>query len=67
MLALLKAGDEVLVADHVYRPTRVFCDRMLTRFGVGVRYYPQSASAEEVLALAGERTRMIVLEVAPAP
>ncbi len=34
MLALLKAGDEILVVDSAYKPTRRFCDRVLTRFGV---------------------------------
>jgi cystathionine beta-lyase len=62
LLAVLKAGDEVLVCEHVYRPTRLFCDRMLARFGVGVHYYPQTLPANELMALAGERTRVIVLE-----
>ena len=62
LLALLKAGDEVLVAEHVYRPTRVFCDRMLARYGVGVRYYPQTLPPADLAALIGEKTRIIVLE-----
>lgn len=62
LLALLKAGDEVLVCAHAYRPTRLFCDRLLTRFGVAVRHYPQTASPDEVLAAAGTATRLIVLE-----
>src|SRR5580658_10501156 len=32
MLAVLKAGDEALIADTVYAPTRRFCDTVLTRF-----------------------------------
>ena len=40
MLAVLKAGDEVLVTDAIYKPTRRFCDRVLKRFGVAVRYHP---------------------------
>jgi cystathionine beta-lyase len=62
LLAVLSSGDEILVCEHVYRPTRQFCDRMLTRFGVGVRYYPQTLEADAVIALAGERTRLIILE-----
>jgi cystathionine beta-lyase len=38
-LALLSAGDHVLVTDAVYRPTRRFCDQVLTRLGVEVTYY----------------------------
>ena len=39
LLAVLRAGDHVLVTDSVYGPTRRFCDNQLTRFGVGVTYY----------------------------
>ncbi len=62
LLALLKAGDEILVCQHVYRPTRKFCDRVLKRFGVGVAYFPQTLPAAELMTMAGEHTRAIVLE-----
>jgi cystathionine beta-lyase len=62
MLAVLKAGDEVLAADCVYAPTRRFCDGVLKRFGVTTRYFPAWSSAEEVLAMATPATRLIVLE-----
>jgi cystathionine beta-lyase len=62
MLALLKAGDEVLAADCIYDPTRRFCSEVLARFGVATRYFHPAASAEEVMALAGPATRLIVLE-----
>jgi hypothetical protein len=39
LLAVTKAGDHVLVPDSVYGPTRRFCNRQLTRFGVAVSYY----------------------------
>ncbi len=64
MLALLKSGDEVLVCQHVYRPTRMFCDNLLTRYGVKVRYYPQTLPADALMAMTTKRTRMIVLEFA---
>ena len=38
-LALLSAGDHVLVSDSVYRPTRRFCDHVLKRLGVEITYY----------------------------
>jgi cystathionine beta-lyase len=62
MLAVLKAGDEVLVTDAVYRPTRRFCDRVLRRYGVAVTYYPPRASADDLMALCGPATRLIVIE-----
>jgi len=39
LLSCLKAGDHLLVTDSVYRPTRVFCDVMLKRFGVETTYF----------------------------
>ena len=34
LLAFVAAGDEMLVVDSVYRPTRRFCDNVLKRLGV---------------------------------
>ena len=62
LLALLKAGDEVLVCQQIYRPTRRFCDRVLARFGVSTTYYDQTLPAAELMALADQKTRAIVLE-----
>ena len=39
LLALVSAGDHVLVTDSVYRPTRRFCDGLLKRLGVETTYY----------------------------
>lgn len=39
LMSCLKAGDNLLVTDSVYSPTRNFCDTVLTRFGVEVTYY----------------------------
>lgn len=62
MLAVLKAGDEILVVDSAYKPTRRFCDRVLTRFGVKTTYYDPALSPEALMALATPATRMILLE-----
>jgi cystathionine beta-lyase len=62
MLAVLKAGDEVLASDCVYKPTRRFCDQVLRRFGVPVRYFPGDAAPEAVMAMVGPATRLIVME-----
>ena len=39
LLAVLKAGDHLLVCDNVYRPTRNFCNGLLARYGVGTSYF----------------------------
>ncbi len=46
LLSCLKSGDHLLVTDSVYRPTRVFCDTLLRRFGVETTYYDPLAGAE---------------------
>ena len=62
LLALLRSGDEVLVADCIYGPTRRFCDGLLKGYGVATRGFSGAAAPDEVLALAGPATRMILLE-----
>jgi cystathionine beta-lyase len=62
IMAVVKAGDEVLAADCIYGPTRRFCDGLMKRFGVTTRYFPAAATAEEIEALIGNVTRLIVLE-----
>ena len=61
LLALLSSGDELLVPDNVYGPTRKFCDSALRRFGITTRYYDPLAGTG-IAALIGERTRAILLE-----
>jgi cysteine-S-conjugate beta-lyase len=58
---VLKAGDELLVPDSVYGPTRRFCDEFLARYGVSTRYYDPLVG-NGVEALFGDRTRAVFLE-----
>ena len=62
LMAVLKAGDEVLCADGVYGPTRRLCDGLLARYGVTTRYFAPRATADEVLALATDATRVVMME-----
>lgn len=62
LLAVLKAGDEVLVVDSVYKPVRRFCDQVLKRFGVGVAYYDPRVAPETLVGTAAPATRMILME-----
>jgi cysteine-S-conjugate beta-lyase len=39
LLAVLKAGDHLLVCDNTYRPSRNFCDGFLARYGVETTYF----------------------------
>ncbi|MEA3079598.1 MAG: cysteine-S-conjugate beta-lyase [Sphingomonadales bacterium] len=61
LLAVLSAGDELLVVDSVYGPTRKFCDTILKRLGIAVVYYDPLAG-NGIAELFTERTRAILLE-----
>lgn len=61
-MALLKAGDDVLVVDNVYKPVRRFCDNVLRRFGVGVTYFDPRAAPEALVETAPAAVRMILME-----
>ena len=61
LLAVLSPGDELLVPDNVYGPTRRFCDTFLKRYGVATRYYDPLIGTAIGDIIAGE-TRAILLE-----
>lgn len=61
LLSVLNPGDELLMVDSAYDPTRGFCDGFLKRFGVSTRYYDPLAGAG-IEALLTERTRAVFLE-----
>ena len=62
ILASVEAGDEILVTDSLYSPSRRFAQMQLQRFGVGVRFFPPRLAPGELVARAGERTKLILLE-----
>jgi len=61
LLAVLSSGDELLVVDSVYGPTRKLCDTILKRLGITVRYYDPLAGAA-IAELFTEQTGAILLE-----
>jgi cystathionine beta-lyase len=62
LLAVLQTGDEVLVTDAIYKPTRRFCDHMLKRFGVTTRYFDPRTAPETLIAGASDKVRVILME-----
>lgn len=61
LLACLSAGDEVLITDSVYEPTRSFADTILKRMGITARYFdPRIGSG--IADLLSDNTRAIFLE-----
>jgi cysteine-S-conjugate beta-lyase len=61
LLAVLKAGDHLLVCDNAYRPTRNFCNGVLARYGVETTYFDSQIGAG-VGALFRPNTRAVLVE-----
>ncbi len=61
LLAFVQTGDNILVVDSVYQPTRTFCDKMLSRLGVTTTYYDPHIGAD-IAALIQSNTRLVLVE-----
>ncbi|MET7244810.1 cystathionine beta-lyase [Methylobacterium sp. EM32] len=61
LLSCLEAGDHLLVTDSAYRPTRIFCDGFLTRFGIETTYYDPTVGAG-IAELMRENTKAVLTE-----
>jgi cystathionine beta-lyase len=61
LLSVMKAGDHLLVSDSAYRPTRNFCDGLLTGYGVETTYFDPLIGAD-VAALFKPNTKAILVE-----
>jgi len=61
LLAVLHPGDELLLVDSTYDPTRNLANGLLKRFGIHTTYYDPLIGAG-IADLVTERTRAIFLE-----
>jgi cysteine-S-conjugate beta-lyase len=61
LMAMLKAGDHVLVTDNVYEPTRILCDGTLSRLGISTTYYDPLIGGG-IASLFKPNTRAVYLE-----
>jgi cystathionine beta-lyase len=61
LMALLSAGDHLLMIDSVYAPTRNICDGQLKRFGIETTYF-DPLIGEGIAELIRPNTKAIFLE-----
>ncbi|MEO5867201.1 MAG: cystathionine beta-lyase [Sphingomonas sp.] len=61
LLSVLSPGDELLLVDSAYDPTRSMANGLLKRFGIATRFYDPLIGAG-IAELIGEKTRAIFLE-----
>ena len=61
LLAVLSPGDELLLVDSAYEPTRAFARNVLAPLGITTRFYDPLIGAG-IAELIGDRTRAILME-----
>lgn len=61
LLSILKEGDEVLIIDACYSPTKEFANSFLNKFGITAKYYP-SHIASNIDSYISNNTKVIFLE-----
>jgi cystathionine beta-lyase len=61
ILAICGAGDHVLVADCVYGPTRLFCERVAKRFGIAATYF-EPLIGKDIASQFRPETKAVFLE-----
>lgn len=61
LLTVLRSGDDVLITDSAYQPTRRVSDGVLTRMGVSVRYYDPRLGTK-LADMLTDKTRAIFVE-----
>ena len=60
--AFTECNSEVLVPLTIYHPNRYFCDKVLPRRGVSVRYYNPRIGGDAINALFNDKTRLLFME-----
>jgi len=60
LLAALKQGDELLITDTAYEPTRLFADQTLAALGITTRYF--DPRTPDIISYFSPKTRAILLE-----
>lgn len=59
LLSVLKVGDDLLITDNAYEPSRLFADQLLGNLGITTRYFDPRADLAPLLR---PNTRAILLE-----
>ena len=61
-LTFLKKGDQVLICDSLYDPTRKFCNKILKNFGIKIDYFHSTKNIDQFEKLIKKNTKLIFLE-----
>ena len=61
LMSLCRPGDEILVSDNVYGPTREISEDLLKEFGIKAKFY-NPEKFEDLKNKVSKKTKMIVVE-----
>ena len=61
-LTFLKKGDEVLINDSIYNPTRIFCNELMKNYGVKIKYFHPTKKINNFEKKISKKTKLIFLE-----
>lgn len=61
IMAVVKTGDNILMVDTAYLPTRSFCDRYLAKIGVTTTYYDPLISEDDLHTLLKSKPQTTVM------
>ena len=60
--AFLKKNDEVIINDTLYSPTRSYCEKVLKKLGIKIKYFHPTKNINNFEKLITKQTRLIFLE-----
>ena len=61
LMAFTQSGDEILLCDNAYGPTKRFCHNILAKYNVSTTYVESNIGAE-ISNYFGDKTKLIFLE-----
>ena len=60
--AFLNKNDEVLINDTLYSPTRSYCEKILKKLGIKIKYFHPTKNIHKFEKLITKQTKLIFLE-----
>ena len=61
IMSLCRPGDEILVSDNVYGPTKEISEKLLKEFSVTAKFYNPD-TFEDLKSKVSKKTKMILVE-----
>ena len=60
--AFLEKNDEIIINDSLYSPTRSYCEKILKKLGIKIKYFHPTKNINKFEKLITKQTKLIFLE-----